>query len=314
MTHSVPEEGDGKCLWELLTVLVTAHPDDESMFFVPTLYSLVGGGGERAELQPPSTSTTSQVWLLCLTTGNYNGLGSVRAQELQCAAESVMHVDQTIVLDNDRFPDDPSTAWDVEIVTDAIQTALIDAIHRHAAAAAAAAQGGGVVVCAKDVVVDTIRLITFDEKGVSGHVNHRDTFRAVRELWRRTTQNDPSTHLQLPSRHVEAWSLQTIHNPITKYCPVGAWIRLLVSYCGFCGSASSIQNDTEWTLHLWRPWLNWNAMVAHRSQFVWYRRLFVVFSCYTYVNVLRRIQLKKGEQQCNMDDVLKRQHEQKKRN
>ena len=109
-----------------LTVVVTAHPDDESMFFVPTLYSLVGGGGERAELQPPSTSTTSQVWLLCLTTGNYNGLGSVRAQELQCAAESVLHVDQTIVLDNDRFPDHPIKPWNVEIVADAIQTVVLD--------------------------------------------------------------------------------------------------------------------------------------------------------------------------------------------
>jgi hypothetical protein len=32
------------------------------------------------------------------------------------------------------------------------------------------------------------------------------------------------------------------------------------------------------------PSLVWNAMKAHHSQFVWYRRLFVVFSRYSYAN------------------------------
>ncbi|CAM9310224.1 unnamed protein product [Sphacelaria rigidula] len=30
-------------------------------------------------------------------------------------------------------------------------------------------------------------------------------------------------------------------------------------------------------------------MAAHRSQFVWYRRLFVFFSRYAYVNTFKRI-------------------------
>jgi N-acetylglucosaminylphosphatidylinositol deacetylase len=36
------------------------------------------------------------------------------------------------------------------------------------------------------------------------------------------------------------------------------------------------------------PWLAWRAMRAHRSQFVWYRRLHVLLSRYTYVNTLWR--------------------------
>lgn len=33
----------------------------------------------------------------------------------------------------------------------------------------------------------------------------------------------------------------------------------------------------------------WRAMAAHHSQFVWYRRFFVLFSRYAYVNTFRRI-------------------------
>ena len=45
---------------------------------------------------------------------------------------------------------------------------------------------------------------------------------------------------------------------------------------------------------LQQPALNWRAMASHTSQFVWYRRLFVVFSCYTYVNRLKRRQGRSG--------------------
>jgi N-acetylglucosaminylphosphatidylinositol deacetylase len=40
------------------------------------------------------------------------------------------------------------------------------------------------------------------------------------------------------------------------------------------------------------PWLSHRAMAAHRSQFVWYRRLFVLFSRYTFFNTLQRIESK----------------------
>jgi len=40
----------------------------------------------------------------------------------------------------------------------------------------------------------------------------------------------------------------------------------------------------------WRPRMNYQAMQAHASQFVWYRRLFVVFSRYTFMNTLEVIE------------------------
>lgn len=47
---------------------MTAHPDDEVMFFAPTILALVGMG--------------VQVHALCLSTGDADKLGDTRRQEL----------------------------------------------------------------------------------------------------------------------------------------------------------------------------------------------------------------------------------------
>lgn len=53
-------------------LLVTAHPDDECMFFAPTLLSLKRAG--------------VRVSLLCLSEGNCDGLGGIRKEELKQSA------------------------------------------------------------------------------------------------------------------------------------------------------------------------------------------------------------------------------------
>lgn len=50
-------------------LLVIAHPDDECMFFLPTLLAL-----RRSHLA---------LYLLCLSTGNAYGKGDVRLHELR---------------------------------------------------------------------------------------------------------------------------------------------------------------------------------------------------------------------------------------
>ena len=59
----------------------------------------------------------------------------------------------------------------------------------------------------------------------------------------------------------------------------------------YSGSIIVISSSGEvWIYRLQqRLCINWCAMARHASQFVWYRRLFVVFSSYTYCNTLRRI-------------------------
>lgn len=53
-------------------LLVIAHPDDESMFFAPVINYLISG---RHNLH-----------ILCMSTGNADGMGSIRKEELYLAS------------------------------------------------------------------------------------------------------------------------------------------------------------------------------------------------------------------------------------
>ncbi|XP_037057258.1 N-acetylglucosaminyl-phosphatidylinositol de-N-acetylase isoform X2 [Peromyscus leucopus] len=84
-------------------LLVIAHPDDEAMFFAPTVLGL-------ARLEQP-------VFLLCFSTGNYYNQGEIRKKELlqSCDVLGIPPPNVTII-DNSEFPDDPRVQWDTERV------------------------------------------------------------------------------------------------------------------------------------------------------------------------------------------------------
>lgn len=229
-------------------VLVIAHPDDESMFFVPTIKALVDRG--------------EQVWLLCVTTGDYDGLGKEREKELIHAGRLLGF--EKVIIKKD-LKDHPKSRWPVHQVSKEIEKALT--------------QGIGGSACGLGRIV----LLTFDEMGVSGHVNHVDTFYGVRDLIRKK----PTIRCGSEEISIEAWQLETERNLFMKYVPVLEWFLLLLSL--FTKRTIVLSNDSPHVYRCQKPALNWQAMATHRSQFVWYRRLFVIFSCYTYVNKLRPI-------------------------
>jgi len=252
-----------------LTVLVIAHPDDESMFFVPTIHAL--------QRHRQRQRNHHQLWLLCLTTGNYDGLGQVRCQELISTTRQVFRFDRVLLCDDDQVQDHPRLAWDTHYVAQLIKQTIRSALHEETFVK----------------LISSIQLITFDELGVSRHINHRDTYLACRQL----VTNDDT---EIP--HLELWTLRTDTNPLFffRYTPVLSWALLLLTWCRLWPQSTTRyhhSNDKNnhpentyrcITNRLQYPSLNWHAMASHRSQFVWYRRLFVVFSCYTYVNRLER--------------------------
>lgn len=121
-------------------VIVTAHPDDEVMFFTPTI-RLLRKIGRR-------------VHLLCLTKGDAGGLGNRRTAELEASAE-LLGLASVIIHDNpDSLPDSMITRWDREDVANVIQNYL-----------------------RTNPIVKTI--ITFDGNGISGHPNHCDTSHGI---------------------------------------------------------------------------------------------------------------------------------------
>ncbi|GKY98996.1 hypothetical protein MPSEU_000855300 [Mayamaea pseudoterrestris] len=241
-----------------LTIIVTAHPDDESMFFLPTMRAL--------QMQQPHVP----LWLLCLTTGNFHGLGETRRRELGAVAET-LRLNKLLIVDDSNISDHMVRRWNVDYTAKIISKTINDAILQEN-------------ICCKQV-----RMITFDSMGVSGHVNHVDTYLATKQF------------CQMHANTFTLWTLTTVRNPAAKYLPIQEWMRLFHYWCLsllFFVGWTKAQPQSSLTIttkqanvvqyHLLQPRLNWKCMALHASQFVWYRRLFVAFSCYTYVNRLER--------------------------
>ncbi|KAK9799407.1 hypothetical protein WJX73_003888 [Symbiochloris irregularis] len=122
-------------------LVVTAHPDDETIFFSPTILSL-----RQKHLE---------VHLLCFTTGNFRGIGDRRAVELKAAVAALGVDDQHLVIVNDtRIQDGKQEEWPLPIMAERIAA---EVSKRH---------------------IDTV--VTFDHKGVYGHPNHKACQEAVR--------------------------------------------------------------------------------------------------------------------------------------
>ena len=58
-------------------LLLTAHPDDECMFFAPTVLGLATAVPGTSSLESPP-----DIFSLCLSVGNADGLGNIRRDEL----------------------------------------------------------------------------------------------------------------------------------------------------------------------------------------------------------------------------------------
>jgi N-acetylglucosaminylphosphatidylinositol deacetylase len=111
------------------------------MFFSPTLLAL---------------TPYNKVQVLCLSTGNADGLGTIRKRELvsSCRELGVRSDDDVVVIDDAKLPDSMSTSWP--------SSKILEYLHRYAANADA--------------------IITFDEGGVSSHPNHISLMQGAQEL------------------------------------------------------------------------------------------------------------------------------------
>jgi N-acetylglucosaminylphosphatidylinositol deacetylase len=120
--------------------IVIAHPDDEAMFFGPLLITC----------QAQSCKTS----IICLSTGNAEGLGTTRSKELlSSAAMFGIPRERVYIIDHDELRDGMDQVWSSHLIADL----LIQNIE-----------------ISNDPVI-----ITFDELGVSYHPNHIATHRGV---------------------------------------------------------------------------------------------------------------------------------------
>lgn len=130
--------------------LVVAHPDDEAMFFWPTLSQLRAAG--------------VTISVLCLSTGNFDGLGDIRKREMENSCIQIGVTGEALQILDDPELQDGWQKWPSNHVADKVLVFLAT----HSASA----------------------VLTFDELGVSGHPNHISASEGVQEAWRRTEGAD----------------------------------------------------------------------------------------------------------------------------
>ncbi|KAJ6216825.1 hypothetical protein RDWZM_007982 [Blomia tropicalis] len=161
-------------------LFVIAHPDDESMFFGPTLLREI-----RERIRQPSIDTT--VHLLCLSHGNFYGDGKKRFNELTNACQYLVNYCSDFnytnlnknkpsfvlkVIDDEYLPDSPNVQWSDHL----IRKYVIDYVK----------------------VNDIGKIITFDSFGISGHSNHVAIHLAL------------SDHQFRNSSTIQIWQLLTV--------------------------------------------------------------------------------------------------------
>ncbi|RYG92513.1 hypothetical protein EON65_59060, partial [archaeon] len=135
-----------KLLLPCVTLLVTAHPDDEVLFFSPLLSQF---------MVKEKRGCDKELHILCLSTGNAEGLGEVRVGELYAAA-ALFGLDRAhvTVVDHPSLQDGMNTQWPVEVVAD--------------------------MVLQQARRLSAQLVVTFDAQGASGHLNHIATHHGVR--------------------------------------------------------------------------------------------------------------------------------------
>ncbi|XP_054785667.1 probable N-acetylglucosaminyl-phosphatidylinositol de-N-acetylase isoform X2 [Prosopis cineraria] len=134
---------NGKALTKRSVLIVVAHPDDESMFFTPTINYL--------------TSRGHYIHILCLSIGDADCKGSIRERELfQACATLKVPTQQVRVVDHPDLQDGFGKVWNHNLVTSLVMEEI------------------------STYNIDMI--ITFDNYGVSGHCNHRDVHYGVCKL------------------------------------------------------------------------------------------------------------------------------------
>ena len=205
-------------------LVVFAHPDDETMFFLPMI-SLLNGLGFPLRF-------------LCLSTGDFDGLGETRVKEFRAVCRYLNAASCEIVHD-EKLRDGPHM-WEAGDVSRVVSGYLM-----------------------KYPRLDTI--FTFDGYGVSGHPNHISVFEGIRSL---RTKKDDLLRLYLVS--VPLWR---------KYLLV---FDMLLVYI-FTGAEALIAVNWQ------DPLKSSRVMQLYASQNVWFRKLFSIFSRYSYVNEFVRM-------------------------
>ncbi|KXJ88926.1 putative deacetylase LmbE-like domain-containing protein [Microdochium bolleyi] len=251
--------------------LLIAHPDDEAMFFAPTVLALT-----RPE-------TGNHVKILCLSTGDADGLGETRKKELVKSGLLLGLRDESdvfVIDDPNNFPDSMTTTWRADAIATLLQVTF------------------GPKASSDAATVDVI--LTFDKGGVSAHPNHISLYHGARAFIASVAASLPADR----PAPVDVYTLTSV--PI--YRKYASFLDIFATLASAAGSSALQRADKPQSListsALWPvadgprtggvvqapPTYGTarNAMTqAHKSQMVWFRWGWIGLSRYMVVNDLR---------------------------
>ncbi|OPJ78565.1 N-acetylglucosaminyl-phosphatidylinositol de-N-acetylase isoform B [Patagioenas fasciata monilis] len=232
------------------------------MFFAPTVLGLGRAGARPA--------------VLCCSAGNYYNQGEIRKKELEqsCFLLGIPASDVTVI-DHRDLPDNPAVEWDTQLLA---------------------------AFVLEHIEANNINLvITFDAGGVSGHANHISLYTT---LSAGTKTQSPEAALPTGrslNRHlISDWQnhvlpLQSPSLHSEGKLPEGCRVLVLESVNLFRKYISILDvplscllpRDALFILTEEETEQARRAMRCHRSQLLWFRRVYMLFSRYMVINSLR---------------------------
>lgn len=237
--------------------LLIAHPDDEAMFFAPTVLALT------------KPTLGNHLKILCLSSGNADGLGDVRRKELVKSGLllGLRSADDVLVLDDAQFPDSMTQTWDAKAISNLLTSTFAPKI------------GNIPTKSAPEANIDV--LITFDKQGISSHPNHISLYHGALAFAQSIMQShsgwEPAIKLYtLTSVNVFRKYTSIFEAPLTVASAIlskkegGNFPTPLLFVSGLGGYRKAQKAMTA----------------AHQSQMVWFRWGWIGVSRYMIVNDL----------------------------
>ncbi len=208
--------------------ILIAHPDDETMFFMPIFKNLLN-------------NNNNLIFLLCMSNGNADGLGNIRELELQRLVSFIgLNRSNILCINSSDLPDSMLIDWNINIIQK-----YLDSFVRN-----------NNINC----------IITFDSYGISGHKNHIALNKAIKSF---KTSNSNISYYELITTNI-----------IRKYMGLLDCIYSVLEYIVF---------GNIYVFFHFSPYFVHECMKCHFSQYVWYRKLFIIFSRYTTINTIKQI-------------------------
>ncbi|KAJ3787135.1 LmbE-like protein [Lentinula aff. detonsa] len=242
-------------------LLVTAHPDDECLFFAPTILGLADHQ-RTFDASDGKKNHKSELYSLCLSVGDADGLGHIRKEEYEKSLDVLGIKDRNrMTLDDPYLQDSMEESWNIDYIADVVADFVIS--HN----------------------ITTI--LSFDQNGVSNHPNHKAIPYGIQRVISAYTVYPPPKFYVLITVPLSIKYVGILAPLVAKFDLYA--INIVHSFKDRAKQNQEVMpvfvsGISDYLVAL-------QAMHQHWSQLVWFRWLNMMFSRYMWVNEWAEVKL-----------------------